>query len=107
MTKRYFTWDRDMFTTEKTFQDLSVALSKDPKNGTKLIRVTADRSATVMYKETITIDLKAGRITEAQAEKELAAYLAWCKGSMPDCVSGGSGSKPGASTNIQKENKND
>ena len=107
MTKRYFTWDRDMFTTEKTFQDLSVALSKDPKNGTKLIRVTADRSATVMYRETITIDLKAGRITEAQAEKELAAYLAWCKGSTEGCVPDGVGSIPTASTNIQKENKND
>ncbi len=103
MTKRYFTWDRDMFTTDKTFTDLEAALKADPKNGDRLIRVTVDRSATTLYNETITLDLKAGRISEAQAAKESAAYLAWCKGSTEGCVPDSVGSSPTAST-IQKEN---
>lgn len=105
--KRYFTWDREMFTTDKTFQDLSEALKADPKDGRHLIRVTAERSATVFYKETITIDLKYGRINETQAEKESAAWLAWCKGSTSDCVSDGLSSTLRASSNSTEETKNE
>lgn len=96
-----------MFITESKFTDLEAALKADPKDGRHLIRVTAERSATTLYKETITLDQKAGRITEDQAGKEWACYLAWCKGSTEGCVPDSVGSSPTASTNSeQKETDN-
>lgn len=94
-----------MFTTDKTFTDLDEALKADPKDGRLPIRVTAERSATTLYNETITLDLAAGRISESRAEKERASYLAWSNGRTPGCVPASVGSIPTASTNSEEENE--
>ena len=103
--KRYFTWDRNMFTPENMFLDLESTLKADPKDGRIPIRVTVDRSATTLYKETITLDLAAKRIDEATAQKEMASYLAWSNGKTLGCVPTNVGSIPTASTISEEEDE--